>query len=781
MTSDFILAIQADGYNPPPHIEYGTFYRFAGTDKGSSNKAAYCKQFDETAGIYGDFSTGYFNTWFKDKDLSESDRKQYKKKIQKAKEEAALELKKDHESASTEASSIWKKSTPEIGTHKYLQVKRVIPHGIRTNGFKLVIPMYSDGNLWSIQTIDPAGKKRFLKGGKKQGCYYPLGKLDDVICLTEGFATAATIREVTGYAVACCFDAGNLKPVAVSMRKKYPDIKIIICADNDQYSEINTGFLEATKTAREVSAHLAIPEFNNTKTKPTDFNDLYRLEGKEPVIKIIKDSLNANQSGAMFNELKVFSDDLLPVLCLPYECLPEKITPWIKDVSTRIGCAPDFLAVCVLTILSSLLGRKVTIKPKKLHDWVVVPNLFGAMIGRPSTKKSPALNESIYFISELEKSARKENEEKEKLHKAEVTLSKLEEKSINAEAMKLAKTNKDEAIRMLADREAENTRRPVEKRVIAHDTTVEKLAVLMADNPNGLLTIRDEMSGLLSTLDRGENAVDRAFYLQMFNGNQPYSYDRISRESVNIPHCIGSILGGIQPSKLRGHLMPTPSGNNDDGLLQRIQLMAYPDAIISTGEDRSPDITAKAYLTGVFEYFSNLPETPDNELPEVLNFTPEAQETFYEWETENTDKAKKEKCPAMESHLSKYPAFTSSLALTIHLSDKQKITPISDKSLVKAIGLVEYFESHARRVYAMANNPDHSARSLASKLSVLPSSFSLSDFGDKGWSGLKTSKDRKEALLILKERGYIAEEKQPVNNHTRHKAIYRINPELKNY
>lgn len=781
MSNDFIMAIQADGYNPPLDIEHNRFYRFAGTDKGSNNKAAYCKQFDETAGIYGDFTTGYSSIWFKDKNLSESDRKQYKKKIQKAKEEAALELKKDHDSASTEASSIWKKSTPEIGTHKYLQVKRVTPHGVRTNGFKLVIPMYSDGNLWSIQTIDPAGKKRFLKGGKKQGCYYPLGKLDNVVCLTEGFATAATIREVTGYAVACCFDAGNLKPVAISMRKKYSDIKIIICADNDQYGEINTGFLEANKTANEVGAYLAIPEFNNTRTKPTDFNDLYRLEGKGPVIKIINDSLSANQSGAIYNELKVFSDDLLPVLDLPYECLPKGMIAWTKDVSARVGCAPDFLMACVLVILSSLLGRKVTIKPKKLHDWVVVPNLFGVIIGRPSTKKSPALNESMYFISELEKSARKENEEKEKLHKAEVTLSKLEEKSINAEAMKLAKTNKDEAIRMLTDHEAENIQRPVEKRLIVHDTTVEKLAVIMADNPNGVLTVRDELAGLLSMLDKNENAVDRAFYLQMFNGNQSYSYDRISRESVNIPHCIGSIMGGIQPAKLKGYLMPTSSGNNDDGLLQRIQLMVYPDAIISTGKDRSPDIAAKALLTEVFEYFSNLPETPDNELPKVLNFTPEAQETFYEWEFENIDKAKKEKCPATESHLSKFPALISSLALMIHLSDKQKLTPINDESLVKAIGLGEYLESHARRVYAMTNRPDHSARSLASKLSVLPNPFSLSDFKDKGWSGLTSSDDRKEALSVLKDRGYIAEEKQPVSNHTRYKAIYSINPELDNY
>lgn len=781
MTSDFFMAIQADGYNPPSHIEYGTFYRFAGTDKRSSNKAGYCKQFDETAGFYGDFSTGYSVTWFKDKSISASDRKQYVKKIQKAKEEAALKLKKDHELASAEASSIWKKATPEIGNHKYLQTKCVKPHGIRTNGFELVIPMYSDGNIWSVQTIDPAGKKRFHKGGKKQGCYYPRGKPGNAICLTEGFATAATIREVTGYAVACCFDSGNLKPVAVSIRKKHPDIKIIICADNDQYSEINTGITEGLKASHEANAYLAVPTFNDIKTKPTDFNDLYKLEGKEPVIKIIEDSLKAKQPDTAFNELNIFSDDLLPVLPPPYAALPEDMKSWVSDVSERIGCAPDYLIVCTLTILSSLLGRKVTIKPKKLHDWVVTPNLFGAIIGRPSTKKSPALNESTYFINELEKSARKENAEQLKLHKAEIRLSKVKEKSVDAEALKLAKTDIDKAKRLLDDHEAENIQRPVNKRFIVHDATVEKLAVLMADNPNGLLTIRDEIAGLLSKLDRDENAVERAFYLQMYNGNQPYSYDRISRDSVEIPHCVGSILGGIQPAKLKKYLMPTSSGNNDDGLLQRIQLMTYPDAVISTGKDCSPNKEAKAQLTSIYEYFSSLPETPVNESPESLNFTPEAQEKFSEWESENTDKAKKETCPAMESHLSKYPAFISSLALIVHLADEKQTMPVKNRSLVKAIGIVEYLESHARRIYAMANNPDHSARSLASKLSVLPNPFTLNDFGDKGWSGLKTSEDRREALLALKNRGYITEEKQPVSNHTRHKAIYFINPLLENY
>lgn len=472
----------------------------------------------------------------------------------------------------------------------------------------------------------------------------------------------------------------------------------------------------------------------------------------------------------VFKPLQVFKEvELLPVLPVPFNALPAPLEAWCNDVASRIGCAPDYLVVGVLTVLSSLLGRKVLIKPKQKHDWEVTPNLFGAIIGRPSTKKSPALSESLYYINRMDKQARLENAQALKRYKAEVKLLKIQEKETERKAKLEAKADKESALRMLEELAAGLEKPPV-IRFTVHDATVEKLAVLLADNHNGLLTIRDEIAGLLSDLDREENATARGFYLQMFNGNQEYSYDRITRDSVTIPACIGSILGGIQPAKLQRYLMPTASGNNDDGLLQRIQLIAYPDAVVGTGKDEYPDKQAKEKLTAMFDYFASLPDKT-----QPLNFDKSAQGIFYDWEKENTRKASKEKNPAMEAHLSKYPAFVASLALIIHLADNQKLTPVSDASLLKAIGLAEYYESQSRRVYGMAEISENTARSLVDNLHKLNNPFTASDFRNKKWGGLTTASGRSEALAILVSRGYLSERKTTVLNNNQSKTIYYKN------
>ena len=85
--------------------------------------------------------------------------------------------------------------------------------------------------------------------------------------------------EVTRYCVGVAIDAGNLKPVGEALRDKYPAEKLVFCADNDQYGEINTGLTKATEAARAVKGYVASPVFRDITTKPTDFNDLHNLEG----------------------------------------------------------------------------------------------------------------------------------------------------------------------------------------------------------------------------------------------------------------------------------------------------------------------------------------------------------------------------------------------------------------------------------------------------------------------------------------------------------------------
>ena len=88
-----------------------------------------------------------------------------------------------------------------------------------------------------------------------------------------------------------------------------------------------------------------------------------------------------------------------------YELLPEKIRGYIRDVSERQQCPPDFVAVAAICALASLLGRKAVIQPKSNDDWLVTPTQWGVIIGRPSTMKSPSIKAALSPIYKIEKVA----------------------------------------------------------------------------------------------------------------------------------------------------------------------------------------------------------------------------------------------------------------------------------------------------------------------------------------------------------------------------------------
>jgi|GEM_PF-6904634 len=70
--------------------------------------------------------------------------------------------------------------------------------------------------------------------------------------------TAASIHKATNYPIAVSFDAGNLLPVVKNLRSKFPNIELVICADNDSNKEINVGLSKAKEAALAVGALLSI-------------------------------------------------------------------------------------------------------------------------------------------------------------------------------------------------------------------------------------------------------------------------------------------------------------------------------------------------------------------------------------------------------------------------------------------------------------------------------------------------------------------------------------------
>ena len=116
-------------------------------------------------------------------------------------------------------------------------------------------------------------------------------------------------------------------------------------------------------------------------------------------------------------------------------------------------------------------------------------------------------------------------------------------------------------------------------RLVVNDVTVEKLGELLNENPRGLLLVRDELHGALSRLDREDYQSERAFYLEAYNGDGSFTFDRIGRGTIHIPCCTLSMIGGIQPSRVSSLVAEAAKGGGSDGLLQRFQLAVWPDEL----------------------------------------------------------------------------------------------------------------------------------------------------------------------------------------------------------
>lgn len=225
------------------------------------------------------------------------------------------------------AADIYAKAS-DLTQHPYCEKKQInIPVGLKYLEGQIVVPI-SDGNeLISLQFIDYEGRKKYLKGSRKSGGCFEIGKYTSNILVTEGLATGCSVFESTNLMTVVAFDAGNLSPVVENLKKKYPEAKIIICADNDQYSDVNMGIKKATGAAKKYRCCIAIPEFLNIDTRPTDFNDLMILEGSENVKEIIMRAIVSEQSEILAENFGLGDNDLF---YLDSRGEPYRISNYIK-------------------------------------------------------------------------------------------------------------------------------------------------------------------------------------------------------------------------------------------------------------------------------------------------------------------------------------------------------------------------------------------------------------------------------------------------------------------
>ncbi|WP_200908726.1 DUF927 domain-containing protein [Caballeronia mineralivorans] len=193
-----------------------------------------------------------------------------------------------HASAADSAERIWSAAAPAPLDHPYLVRKRIGADQLRVYRGELVIGKVTcdgallvpardeSGKLWTLEFILLDGQKRFLPDGRKSGCFAWIGgPVTTTILVGEGYATCATLTGATGFPSAVAFDAGNLLAVATLLRGRFPDARIVLCADDDYRTKGNPGITKARAAADAVAGFVAVPDFGDKRpSSGTDFNDL---------------------------------------------------------------------------------------------------------------------------------------------------------------------------------------------------------------------------------------------------------------------------------------------------------------------------------------------------------------------------------------------------------------------------------------------------------------------------------------------------------------------------
>lgn len=630
--------------------------------------------------------------------------------------------------------------------------------------------------LYRVSELPPEGVVAVCEGEKASDAAWSIG----VPCVTSGAADSAKLadwtplrgrevavfpdRDVAGarYATDVAHQLWTLNPPALVKIVELPGL---------EESEDFHDFVE--------------------KHKPTHSPD----QAREMVIELI-----SKTSKSKMPTVPTSSPDEWPApqplpadapLVMPFDpdLLPSSLRPWIADIADRVQCPIDFPAVAVMVALAAIVGRKVGIRPKRYDDWLVVPNLWGGVIGRPGVMKTPAIAEVLKPLKQLELEAKEVFERAVQDYEAAKIVQAQKRKEKERDIRKAIRDGAD-ALAIASELLVGDAPAPRRRRYMANDATVEKLGELLNQNRNGLLVFRDELIGLLKSLDREGQEGARAFYLEAWNGVGRFTYDRIERGTLDIEACCLSVIGGIQPGVIGEYLRAAArGGKGDDGLIQRFQLLVWPNVSKTwCNVDRWPDTDARRQAYATFLSLDALDvraletksDGSDVEGIPYLRFADDAQGRFDAWRAtlEHTIRCGEEH-PALEAHLAKYRSLVPTLALLIHLAD-EGIGPVTVTALERAIGWARYLESHARKMYAQVTSSDIlSARNLAQRIldGALGDEFSLRDVYRRHWSALTTREEARQAVAVLMDHGWLVAVREDTAGAPRTKFL--VNPAVR--
>lgn len=652
------------------------------------------------AGAYGCWKRGLSETWCErqPREMSETQWAAVRKQWQAADAERKRCEKERRDKARTIAARLYERAQAADASNLYLAVK-----GVRTFGGvrqmrdgRLLLPLRdADGQIHSLQFIDANGTKRFLAGGRIAGCHFVLEDQPDgplVVC--EGYATGASVCEATGLATVAALNCGNLLAVSKALRTKYPQREIIIAADNDVWTKSNPGMVMATEAAKTVRARLAVPEFTDTKTKPTDFNDLHQLEGLNTVKTQIElatvPSPAIKQSVVVDDHPEAGHAPGQQLIELPPKYSPPPLTLLPSNLQEYVCAAADSLDVDVAFIFLPLLsacaaaiGNSRSLRIKK--GFVQPAILWTTIVARSGSKKSPALSAIASFVNARERQLLQLN---------------------TAARSRFDQCHQEWDAKPKKAR-GEEPKQPARLTCSLDDLTLSAIAPILQDNPRGALVVKDELASWLGSFGQfsktsGGTAADLSGWLSLFNGERLFLDRKTNRESIRVFNPRLSIAGCIPPSVLSGALT---KDFFQRGLPARIFFAAPPPRVNVWKDTEVPERLEFA----VAEVFNRLfaleaEEGEDGPTPKEITIAADGLEVFKDFYNRigqhAMDVDEKE-----EAVWSKLIGGAARLALVGHLTQGFDLARVNRQVMQAAVELATWFGFEAERIYASFHEP----------------------------------------------------------------------------
>ena len=483
---------------------------------------------------------------------------------------------------------------------------------------------------------------------------------------------------------------------------------------------------------------------------------------------------------------------------LPIDSLPALMQETVRSFSKAYCCPPEFAFAPLLTMIGSVIGHKIHVKPEKNSDLVIAPNFWAISIGDSGAGKSPVHLRMREFFCPLNDKALSDYEDAIERYEAlkkirkerEKTVSKHIRQRITAIDKTLDPIEKRKMEELLASEVSENSRQPQKPTLVRYTTnkaTYAALQHMLGENHNGILMDLEELKLFIYQLRGSKGFEYRSFLLECNSGFGQHDIDRLNTGTTYASNMLLSIFATTQPSVIYPHIRNTLKGSEEnDGLWQRFNILLHPkttDNVSSASGEVEVSLISK-----VQSLFSSINRCdfafqPNLGLKErSVCLSERALGVYKQWYREITSfKSNKDVHNVYQNYLLKYRTLVPKLALLFEVVEsfddaKQVVGPIksvSETSAKKAVRIAKFLESHARHVFDVRTNVDTAnAILILKRIDRLPSKFSARDIAQKNWSGLNTNTDEVNRAIMVLESALVVRKA----TSCRQKPLWEVNP-----